>query len=120
VLDAASLAQAELSVLFVGDGAMRTLNRTYRGKDRTTDVLSFPFGEGAFASLHAHVLGDIVICLPAAGRQARAAGVPLREEIDRLLIHGLLHLLGCDHVRGGAEARAMRAAEQRLFEVLHP
>ncbi len=97
---------------------MRTLNRTYRKKDRTTDVLSFPFREGAFASLHAHVLGDIVISLPMAARQAKAAGEPLRREIDRLLVHGLLHLLGYDHERGGKQERVMQAAERRLLLVL--
>ncbi len=115
---AASLAKAELSVLFVGDRAMRTLNRTYRDKDRTTDVLSFAFREGAFASLHAHVLGDIVISVPAAERQAKAAGEPLGREIDRLLIHGLLHLLGYDHEQGARQERAMQAAERRLLRVL--
>ncbi len=119
MLAAAALTQAELSVLFVGDRAMRRLNRTYRGKDRTTDVLSFPFREGAFATLHAHVLGDIVISLPAAARQARAAGEPLIREVDRLLIHGLLHLLGYDHEQGGSQERSMRIAERRLFRVLH-
>ena len=118
VLAAASLEDAELSILFVGDRAMRTLNRTYRGKDRTTDVLSFAFREGAFGSLHAHMLGDIVISLPAAVRQARAAGEPLLREVDRLLIHGLLHLLGYDHERGAAQERLMRAAERKLLRVL--
>ncbi len=99
---------------------MRSLNRVYRGKDRTTDVLSFAFREGAFASLQAHVLGDIVISMPAAVRQARAAGEPLQLEIDRLLIHGLLHLLGYDHEQGEAKERAMQAEEGRLLRVLHP
>ena len=99
---------------------MRTLNRAYRGKDRTTDVLSFSFREGAFASLQAHVLGDIVISMPTAVRQARAAGEPLQREIDRLLIHGLLHLLGYEHERGGARERAMQSEGRRLLRVLHP
>ncbi len=98
---------------------MRTLNRSYRGKDRSTDVLSFSFREGAFASLQSHVLGDIVISLPKAVRQARAAGETVQREVDRLLIHGLLHLLGYDHERGAKEELAMQAEERRLFRVLH-
>ncbi len=97
---------------------MRRLNRTYRGKDRTTDVLSFSFREGAFADLHRQVLGDIVICLPTAARQAKEAGDTLQSEVDRLLVHGLLHLVGYDHERGGAQERTMQAAERRLLRVL--
>jgi probable rRNA maturation factor len=108
------LPDAEVSVLLIGDEAMRTLNRRYRGKDRTTDVLSFPLREGNFSDVQHHLLGDIVISVPAAARQARAAGETLLEEIDRLLVHGFLHLLGYDHERGGAEARRMEAREGRL------
>jgi len=97
---------------------MRTLNRKYRGKDRTTDVLSFAFREGAFGNLQRQVLGDIVISLPTAGRQARQAGETLNRELDRLLVHGLLHLLGYDHERGEREARRMRRREKRLLESL--
>ncbi len=79
----------ELSVLFCGDARMRALNRHYRGKDRPTDVLAFPGGGGA--------LGDIVISLPYASREARRRGQGRAEELDRLLLHGYLHLLGYDH-----------------------
>jgi probable rRNA maturation factor len=107
-------------VLIVGDRAMRTLNREYRGKDRTTDVLSFPMREGEHARLQPHLLGDIVLSLPAAARQARAGGETLRAEVDRLVVHGFLHLLGYDHERGGAEARRMEARERRLRDALVP
>ncbi|HTD52608.1 MAG TPA: rRNA maturation RNase YbeY, partial [Thermoanaerobaculia bacterium] len=79
----------ELSVLFCGDTRMRALNRHYRRKDRTTDVLAFPGGGGA--------LGDIVISLPYASREARRRGEGRAQELDRLLLHGYLHLLGYDH-----------------------
>ena len=118
LLRAEGLHAAEVSVLLVGDRAMRTLNRRYRGKDRTTDVLSFPMREGRFSRMCRELLGDIVICGPAAGRQARSAGVTLREETGRLLVHGLLHLLGYDHERGGREARRMEEREKRLQEAL--
>jgi probable rRNA maturation factor len=112
------LHDAELSVLMIGDRAMRTLNRRYRGKDRTTDVLSFPLREGKFPHIQHRLLGDIVISVPAAVRQARAAGETLHDEIDRLLVHGLLHLLGYDHERGGRAARRMEARERRMREAL--
>jgi probable rRNA maturation factor len=109
------LHNAQLSVLFVGDRAMRTLNRRYRGIDRPTDVLSFSLREGEFASIQPDVLGDIVIGVPVAARQAAAAGHPLAREIDLLLIHGLLHLLGYDHERGGKDAAVMRKKEAALL-----
>ena len=109
---------AEVSVLLVGDKAMRTLNRHYRGKDRTTDVLSFPQREGRFSRIQPQVLGDIVLSLPTAARQAKAAGESYYSEIERLLVHGYLHLLGYDHERSRAEARRMDGRERRLREAI--
>jgi len=109
---------AEVSVLLVGDKAMRSLNRQYRGKDRSTDVLSFPLREGRFKGIQPHVLGDIVLSLPTAARQAKAAGDTYYVEIGRLLVHGYLHLLGYDHEKNGTEARRMDRHERRLREAL--
>lgn len=109
---------AEVSVLLVGDKAMRTLNRQYRGKDRTTDVLSFPLRDGRFNRIQPHVLGDLVLSLPAAARQAKAAGETCHVEIERLLVHGYLHLLGYDHERSRAEASRMEGRERRLRKAL--
>jgi probable rRNA maturation factor len=109
---------AEVSVLFIGDRAMRSLNRRYRGKDRTTDVLSFAMREGVFPYVQPTVLGDIVISLPAASRQAAEAGHPLIREVERLLVHGLLHLIGYDHERGPQEALRMERKEQKLLKGL--
>jgi rRNA maturation RNase YbeY len=95
-----------LSVLLCGDARMRTLNRTFRRIDRPTDVLSFPtFKESSLSSF----LGDVVIDVPYAARQARRRGHPLRREVQILLAHGLLHLLGYDHERDdGAMFRLQR------------
>lgn len=95
---------------------MRSLNRRYRGIDRTTDVLSFALREGAFSYLQPDLLGDIVISIPKADQQAREAGYPLTREIERLLVHGLLHLMGYDHERGPAEAIRMRRRENQLMK----
>jgi probable rRNA maturation factor len=96
----------ELSVLLVGDGRMRRLNRSYLGKDRTTDVLSFPQGGG--------VVGDVVISLDTARRQAREGGWALARELRQLVAHGILHCLGHDH-QDPRGARRMAAAERRLL-----
>jgi probable rRNA maturation factor len=117
-MTAAGLRNAELSVLFVGDTAMRILNRQYRRKDRTTDVLSFPFREGPYGEVQQNVLGDIVISIPTAKRQAEESRIPVYRAIDRLLVHGLLHLLGYDHERGDAEAKRMQEEERLLLAAL--
>ena len=84
------------AVAFVDDEAMRDLNRRFRRKDRTTDVLSFPDGEPARGSGPAR-LGDIAISVPTARRQARRRGHAASRETQLLLLHGFLHLLGYDH-----------------------
>lgn len=113
ILSALACETAELSVVIVSDREMRRLNRAWRGRDRTTDVLAFA-QEGPAPNL----LGDVVISLPTARRQARAAGHPLQTELAILLIHGLLHLLGWDHESGGPRAKAMRRQESRLLRRL--
>jgi len=99
-------ARGELSVFLVGDRRIRGLNRSFRGKDRPTDVLSFPQG-GA-------LIGDVVISLDTARRQAREGGWALARELRQLGAHGILHCLGHDHEdeRG---ARKMAAAERCLL-----
>ena len=96
-----------LGVRFTGDRAMRQLNRDFRGKDKTTDVLSFP-GEATPEGRH---LGDIVISVPTAGRQADERGHALEREVRTLLLHGVLHCLGYDHESDGGE---MERLERRL------
>jgi probable rRNA maturation factor len=116
LLAAAGLADTGLSLSFVGDRAIRTLNREHRGKDAPTDVLSFPLFE-PFALPRAkgpeRLLGDVVISLDTAARQARDYDASLNDEIERLLIHGILHLIGHDHERPG-ERRRMVREERRL------
>lgn len=104
---------AELSILLVTDRRIRTLNRRWRGKDRATDVLSFPLSEPAGAG---SLLGDVVISLDTAARRARQEGRRTGAELDRYLAHGILHLLGHDHERP-VDARAMAALEAELARV---
>ena len=122
-------ASAELGILFVGDQRMRSLNRQYRGKDRTTDVLAFAMREarmpyalrqaqGRPVPLMPDMLGDVVISAPTAWRQAKEAGQSFDEEIVRLLVHGILHLCGYDHERSEKEARRMHRRERMILRVL--
>jgi probable rRNA maturation factor len=100
----------------VGDVEIRELNRDYRDKNRATDVLSFSLVEGEWSGFRGTMLGDVVISIETAARQARARHRSLNEEVTRLLIHGILHLLGHDHEED-EEARTMRAEERRLSTV---
>jgi probable rRNA maturation factor len=85
--------------------------------ERPTDVLSFPMNEGE-SEAPAGLLGDIVICVPRALAQSREYGVPFYEELLRLLVHGLLHLLGYDHERGAHQKRKMEKKERELLNAL--
>lgn len=98
----------ELSIVVTTDREIRKLNRQWRGKDEATDVLSFE------QDPKLGLLGDVVISLDTARRQAREGGRPLSEELERLLAHGVLHLLGHDHQKP-AEARKMAKAEAALL-----
>ncbi len=109
---------AVISILFVGDEKMRELNRTYRGIDRTTDVLSFSQLEGPSPSEEAADLGDIVISPAQAKRQAAEIGKSLDQEIALLLIHGLLHLIGYDHEKNRYQAGKMRQKEKELLSAV--
>jgi probable rRNA maturation factor len=121
---------ASLSVALVGDAAIRSLNRVHRGNDRTTDVLSFPLAtapEAPSAALRTdarivrpppeRLLGDVVISLDRAAVQAAAYDATLTAEVRRLLIHGILHLLGHDHEAARDRAR-MVAEERRLAKLI--
>ncbi len=118
VLVAVGEKQSELSIDLVADGRMRRLNRQYRKKDRTTDVLAFAMRESA--SPVSALLGDVVISVPTAQRQAKEGGRALSEELAWLLVHGVLHLCGYDHERSDAEARRMKRREQAVLRGLRP
>jgi probable rRNA maturation factor len=118
VLEALGKSEMELSVLLTGDEAIQALNRDYRGQDRATDVLSFSQleEEGGDTGL----LGDVVISVETARRQAGEHRLSLDEELALLLIHGTLHLLGYDHERSPEDAGIMKHRTWEIFETLYP
>jgi rRNA maturation RNase YbeY len=117
LLAALRRANDELSLVLVSDRVMHELNRSWRGVDRPTDVLAFAQADGVGGAPDG-LLGDVVISIDTARRQAAALGHSLGAESERLLVHGLLHLLGYDHERSAAEARRMRRRERALLRVL--
>jgi probable rRNA maturation factor len=102
------------AIAFVSDRKMRELNREFRGKDKTTDVLSFPFEADEFDS-QTDFLGDIVISLEQAQRQAAENDLDLETEVKQLILHGILHLCGYDHETDGGE---MNRRERQLRKIL--
>ncbi len=107
-------AQGDLSVVLTGDDQLRELNRDYLGIDAPTDVLSFPVSETDPDSRSAY-LGDILISVPRATQQAAAAGHPLESEVQLLVVHGVLHLLGHDHASHAGKSR-MWAAQAAILD----
>jgi len=102
----------EVSVYFCGDRRMAGLNRRWRRRNGPTDVLAFPAGK-----TDARFLGDIVISVPYATRQARRRGESPSREMDRLLLHGYLHLLGYDHETDDGEMEALEATLRRRLGI---
>lgn len=112
LLQSVDEADATISITLVHDTAIRELNRRHRGKDKPTDVLSFPLDPSELEGPE-RLLGDIVISVDTARRQAADYDAPLQREVYRLAIHGLLHVLGHDHMEP-EERAAMEAQERRL------
>lgn len=105
----------EISLLFVDDEGIRDINRRFLNRDHPTNVISFSMWEGEFGDINPHILGDIVISVETALRDAGK----LDDELDFLMIHGLLHLLGYNHEDTSEdEARRMEDKEKELFLIL--
>ena len=102
---------AEVSVSFVNNNEIRRLNKQFRGKDKSTDVLSFPLGEETGALL----LGDVVISMETAVKQAKTYGHSLEREVGFLTVHSMLHLLGYDHETSPLDAANMREKEEAIL-----
>lgn len=131
VLETLDVEPCELSLSFVSDTAMQELNRTYRDKDESTDILSFvqdddvedfcwpelSFAGDSAPPVEIRVLGDMVISIDTLKRNAQSFNVDVKEELFRLLIHGLLHLLGFDHESNDATEPMLVQQEQLLMKL---
>lgn len=110
--------EGELSILLTGDEEIAGLNSRFRGKEGPTNVLAFPMSDSPPAGFDAGVLGDIAVSLDTALRESEASGEPLSQTVFRLLIHGLLHLVGYDHEASKEEAARMADAERKLLSLV--
>ncbi|NLG96831.1 MAG: rRNA maturation RNase YbeY [Chloroflexi bacterium] len=110
--------ESDLTLVVEDDAYLQVLNKEYLGIDAPTDVLSFPAGEGEIDPDSGHVyLGDIILSYPRAAEQAAAAGHPPMNEMQLLVVHGVLHLLGHDHAEENEKAQ-MWAAQQAILDRL--
>ena len=106
----------EVSLLLVADDQIREITTNYLQKDRPTNVISFAMTEGAFGDVHPEILGDIILSVETAARDAMAGDIDFMDEVEFLLIHGLLHLLGYNHENvESREVEKMKKLERELF-----
>ena len=119
ILSALGYTEAELSVALVDEQLMAELNEKYRGYDRPTNVLSFSMSEGEFPHLHPEILGDVVICVPVAKREAEEGGLTLEQRLTELLVHGILHLVGFDHEKSEEDAEKMRKKMEEVMNMFN-
>ncbi|MFL6229748.1 MAG: rRNA maturation RNase YbeY [Pyrinomonadaceae bacterium] len=117
VLRKIGVKDADATVAFVSDRAMRELNRRWRGRRGTTDVLSFPADQEAWEQGEGRTLGDVIISVERAAKQAEENGLTLDEEIAQLILHGLLHLCGYDHERDTGEMNALELSLRRRLGI---
>ena len=117
LVDIERLDNPEISIMFVDDETMHTLNMQYREIDATTDVLSFPMCDGRFPNVGPNILGDVVISIPTARRQSEDNSHTLEEEIVVLLIHGFLHLIGFDD-ENDSERKKMLQRQDELRSIM--
>lgn len=109
---------SELSIVLVDDEQMSSLNQRYRNRRGSTNVLAFAMREGEFSDISPELLGDVIISLPTAQREADEAGISLDNMLSRLLIHGILHLVGFEHDGGEDAAREMEERSSELLAII--
>ena len=120
ILNALGFDNQELSIVIMDDPGIQELNATYRGLDKPTNVLSFSMQEGEFGDITPGLLGDVIISVDTAKREADDAGITLKERMSQLLIHGILHLAGMDHEQGEDAAEAMEAKSLEILRQIEP
>ncbi len=108
----------ELSILLTDDRHIADLNERYLGRKGPTNVLAFPMEEGGEVRFNSGMMGDVAVSVETALAESKAAGEPLERTVDRLLVHGILHLLHYDHERSPLEARRMRREEKRILALM--
>ena len=119
IMEILECSDKEVGVVLLDDEGIREINRDYLKRDRPTNVIAFSMQEGEYGNLNPTILGDIIISVETAQRDAISGDMPLEHMIDYLMIHGMLHLLGYNHEEDEEEARKMEERERELFTILN-
>ena len=115
ILAELELQNPEISILLLDDAQITELNKDYLKRNKPTDVIAFPMRDDSFPNVQPQLLGDVVISVETAERQAAERGYSLYHEITYLATHGILHLLGYDHEVSEEEEKRMRGKEEEIF-----
>ena len=118
ILGALDFPDGEISILLVDDPQITVLNQKYLDRQGPTNVIAFPMREGEFSHLTPHLLGDVVVSMDTAAREAQEAGLSKERRFNELLIHGILHLFGYDHEDSEKEARRMEDKSRELLALI--
>ena len=108
----------ELSILIVDDFQIEAMNRDYLDRSGPTNVISFPMREGEFLDITPQLIGDVVISIETAMKEAELAGISMEDRFNQLLIHGILHLFGYDHEKSKEESDKMENKSHELLDML--
>ena len=118
ILGALDCPDGEISILIVDDPQIEKLNRKYLNRPGPTNVIAFPMREGEFSQLTPQLLGDVVISTETSAKEAQNSGMSTEQRFNELLVHGILHLFGYDHVASAKDAREMEKKSQELLELI--
>ncbi|MCP4628098.1 MAG: rRNA maturation RNase YbeY [bacterium] len=118
ILNALDFPDGEISILLVDDPRIAALNQEYLNRPGPTNVIAFAMREGDYSHLTPHLLGDVVISMDTADREARDAGMSMEIRFNELLVHGILHLFSYDHENDDEEARRMEEKSRELMELI--
>ena len=118
ILDALDCPNGEISILIVDDPQIEELNQQYLNRQGPTNVIAFAMREGEFADLSPHLLGDVVISMDTAAKEAQIAATSMERRFNELLVHGVLHLMGFDHETSEDDARVMEDKSRELIDLI--
>ena len=118
ILNALDSPEGELSVLIVDDAQISQMNQEYLQGSGPTNVIAFPMREGLHTDINPHLIGDVVISMDTCAREAQNAELPIELRFNQLLIHGILHLFGYDHIQSSSEAQIMDAKSDELLTLI--
>ncbi|MBT8356138.1 MAG: rRNA maturation RNase YbeY [Deltaproteobacteria bacterium] len=118
ILNALGSPEGELSILVVDDSEIKTLNKKYLNRPGPTNVIAFPMREGDFSDINPQLLGDVVISIETAAREALHLEISTEERFTQLLVHGILHLFGFDHEKCEQDTRKMDKKSKELIRLI--